>query len=132
MAPEDLGSVFIAEKLPGAPVSEPIVPPSVTDSTPPQTSSDSGEKSACLPGCLADFSLRCYATELTQSIQQFSLCPGEIFSLSSSYNSFISFYSLDNSGLFFLRPGHPAISPLKLNPTEIFFPSESGHVFEVP
>uniref|UniRef100_A0A8C4ICZ4 Synergin, gamma n=1 Tax=Dicentrarchus labrax TaxID=13489 RepID=A0A8C4ICZ4_DICLA len=40
-APEDLSSVFVAEKLPEAPVSAPSVPPSAADSS-PQTSSDSG------------------------------------------------------------------------------------------
>ncbi|XP_044057846.1 synergin gamma isoform X3 [Siniperca chuatsi] len=41
-APEDLSSVFVAEKLPEAPVSAPSVPPSAADSS-PQTSSDSGQ-----------------------------------------------------------------------------------------
>ncbi|KAA8594182.1 hypothetical protein FQN60_005016 [Etheostoma spectabile] len=40
-APEDLNSVFVAEKLPDVPVSVPSVPPSAADSS-PQTSSDSG------------------------------------------------------------------------------------------
>ncbi|TDH14619.1 hypothetical protein EPR50_G00022340 [Perca flavescens] len=40
-APEDLNSVFVAEKLPEVPVSAPSVPPSAADSS-PQTSSDSG------------------------------------------------------------------------------------------
>ncbi|XP_042342912.1 synergin gamma [Plectropomus leopardus] len=41
VAPEDLSSVFIAEKLPEALVSAPSIPPSAADST-PHTSSDSG------------------------------------------------------------------------------------------
>lgn len=44
MAPEDLSSVFITEKQPGAPVSAPIVTPSAAGSS-PQSSSDSGERS---------------------------------------------------------------------------------------
>lgn len=43
----DLSSVFIAERLPEAPVSAPSAPPSDADSS-TQTSSDSGERSACL------------------------------------------------------------------------------------
>lgn len=46
-APEDLSSVFVAERLPDAPVSAPSVPLPAADSS-PQTSSDSGERSACL------------------------------------------------------------------------------------
>ena len=53
-APEDLNSVFVAEKLPEVPVSAPSVPPSAADSS-PQTSSDSGERSACLFDSIAAF-----------------------------------------------------------------------------
>lgn len=44
VAPKDLSSVFVTEKSSGAPVSEPVVPPSATDSS-PQSGSDSGERS---------------------------------------------------------------------------------------
>lgn len=59
-APEDLSSVFITEKLPEALVSAPSVPPSAADSS-PQTSSDSGERSACLLDFIASSSLPCFA-----------------------------------------------------------------------
>lgn len=58
-APEDLGSIFIAEKLPEVSVSAPSVPPSTVYSS-PQTSSDSGERRACLLVFLAS-SLACFA-----------------------------------------------------------------------
>lgn len=62
-APEDLSSVFVAEKLPEPPVSAPSVPPSAADSS-PQTSSDSGERSACLLDLIAS-SLPCFSAVLT-------------------------------------------------------------------
>lgn len=65
-APEDLSSVFVAEKLPEAPVSAPSVPPSAPDS-PPQSSSDSGERSACLSDFTASSSLPCFAAVLTHN-----------------------------------------------------------------
>lgn len=70
VAPEDLSSVFVTEKLPEAPVSAPIAPPSAADSS-PQTSSDSGERSAYLLDCIAAASLPCFAAVLTntQSMQ---------------------------------------------------------------
>lgn len=55
MAPEDLSSVFVAEKLPEVPVSAPGAPPSAAASS-PQTSSDSGERSACLLDFIASSS----------------------------------------------------------------------------
>jgi len=46
-APEDLSSVFIKENPPEALASSPNQPPSAAGLS-PQTSSDSGERSACL------------------------------------------------------------------------------------
>lgn len=45
VAPEDLSSVFVTEKLPGASLSAPVVTPAAADSS-PQSSSGSGERSA--------------------------------------------------------------------------------------
>lgn len=64
VAPQDLSSVFVIEKQPGAPVSAPIVPPSAADSSLP-TGSDSGERRACLLDYIAASSLPCFAAALT-------------------------------------------------------------------
>lgn len=64
VAPEDLSSVFVAEKPPEAPVAAPSVPTSAADSS-SHTSSDSGERSACLLDFLASSSLPCFAKALT-------------------------------------------------------------------
>lgn len=63
-APEDLSSVFVTEKPPEAPLSAPSVPRSAADSS-PQTSSESGERSACLLDFIASSSLLCCAAVLT-------------------------------------------------------------------
>lgn len=65
VASEDLSSVFTA-KLPEAPVPAPSVPSSAADSS-PQTSSDSGERSACLLDLIASSSHPCFAALLTHS-----------------------------------------------------------------
>lgn len=59
--PEDLSSVFVT----AAPVSAPSIPTSAADLS-PQTSSDSGERCACLLDFIA-FSLSCFAVVLTHN-----------------------------------------------------------------
>lgn len=82
-APEDLSSVFVAEKQPEAPVSAPSAPSSAADSS-PQTISESGERSACLSDYIASSSLPCFAAVLThnQGVVSF-LSWGNIFTLSN-------------------------------------------------
>lgn len=81
VAPEDLSSVFVTEKLPVAPVSAPIVHPSAADSS-LQTSSDSGERSACLLDCIATSSLPCFAAVLTHN-----QCSNFLFGLGKYFHS---------------------------------------------
>lgn len=78
VAPEDLSSVFAAENVPEGPVAVPSISSSAAESS-PQTSSNSGERSACFLDFIAAASLPCFAEALThdQGIH-FIFCPGEI------------------------------------------------------
>lgn len=126
VAPQDLSSVFVIEKQPGAPVSAPVVPPSAADSSLP-TGSDSGERSACLLDYIAASSLPCFAAALTRrpvNAVVFSLSWGNIFALNLIQQ--LDLILLFGSQLFFLylESYYWRTHAVKLNPSGIFFTSE--------